>query len=88
MATPIDGGSHNIQSGPNAFHFHSLSLSLLSPLGEEVFPDHLGMSVNSRVQAHTLNPANHLGNLALVNRTKARARRVRNLSRRRRKLLD
>lgn len=90
MATPIDGGSHNIQSDPNAFCFHSLtfSLSRLSPLGEEVFPDHLGVSVNSRVQAHTLNPANHLGNLALVDRAKARARRVRDLTRRRREFLD
>lgn len=66
----------------------SLSRARLSPLGEEVFPDHFRVSVNSRIQAHTLNPANHLCNLALIDRTKARARRVRNLSRRRRELLN
>ena len=44
--------------------------------------------MNGRVQAHALNSADHLGNLALVDRTKARARRVRDLTRRRSELLD
>ena len=64
-----------------------ISRSPIPPLREEVVSDHLGVVVNGRVDAHALDAADHLCNLALVGGPQARAGRVGDLARRRRELL-
>lgn len=49
-------------------------------MGIKVIADHLRMVVNSRIDAHALDSANHLGDFALVDRSQASAGRMLDLS--------
>lgn len=49
-------------------------------LGEEFVSDEFRVVVDSRVDTHALDTANHLGNLALVHRSELRDARVANLT--------
>lgn len=55
---------------------------------KEIGADKFRVIVNCRVETHALNSANHLGDLALVDRTKACFRRRLDLSRAGRKFLN